>query len=101
MANQSNYYRLGRALFGVYNVHSGGLAHDGRPVPSWSAIMAREHDKAGTPANERIGPLDDGVLAHWRHVATEVATSPKHADVMARAIEDRHAGNAIFLRLIS
>jgi len=99
--SDARYLRLGRAMFGVYNVHSGGLAHDKEPVPSWTEIAAREHGQPATSIPVHLLARDDGVLAHWRHVASYVATSPEHAEAMARAIEDRHEDNAIFRRMIS
>jgi hypothetical protein len=80
----SAYDQLARALFGAYLHSSGGLSWDGKPVPTWSEVLA----KAGA------------VPSHWRHVASAVAPrSASTARNIAVTIELAHKDSAVYQRV--
>lgn len=78
----TGYQRLARALFGAYLHNSGGLSHDGKPVPTWTEIS------------------DCAVPSHWLHVAAAVApASVSTALNIAVTIEDAHKDSPVFQRV--
>jgi hypothetical protein len=94
------YWQLGRALFGAYNVHSGGLAWDGKPVPTWSEIAHREHEEAGTYEDRRAKPRQDGVCAHWAYVACCASETPDDAMRRAQLLDAKYEDNEIYRRVV-
>lgn len=94
-------FQLGRAMFGAYNVKSGGLSWDGRPVPSWGEIQRREYD-AQTIRSGSIAEIwkPDGVVANWCFVAEQVA-SVEEAIGMADKIFASLGDDPVFQRLVA
>lgn len=101
--DDADIIELARVRYAAYQHHSGGLAWDGKPCPSWNAIKARELTVAGVDITER--PLDDfrirpdGVCAHWAYTAMlDARFSIKNPYLLAQKIKQLHADSEVFLR---
>lgn len=101
MDTEPHLIRLGRAMFGTYNHHSEGLAHNGKACPTWVEIKNREHEKAGRPRARwtELDPEPGGVCAHWMYTAAVSVLADDWA-IRADAIELQHMHSKVFQRLI-